>query len=235
MNKKYVNITIVSFIIGFMLFVQYNTVQNPTVRDTKDIWEIRNVLAEEQKKHSNLLNSIQEVKDKIKKYESGDYTDTEQLLKETVEELKMNAGVESVKGPGLIIKITPAEELIQYGYEIQSIPPMLINRLVNELNRNKAKDIEIGGQRISVWSAIRDINGKTTINSRPISKTDVEIKVITHSYEDAEKLYNYLLASSLVDDFYIDNLSFIVNEAVPELTIKANNQLRENTYLKQLD
>ena len=66
MKKKYVNITIVSFIIGFMLFVQYNTVQDPTIRDTKDIWEIRNDLLEEQKRHSNLLTSIKDVNEKIK-------------------------------------------------------------------------------------------------------------------------------------------------------------------------
>ena len=58
MKNKYISITIVSFIIGFMLFVQYNTVQNPTIRDTKNIWEIRNELSEELKTHSQLLKAI---------------------------------------------------------------------------------------------------------------------------------------------------------------------------------
>ena len=47
-----------------MLFVQYNTVQDPTIRDTKDIWEIRNELTEEQKQ--TILNMAKFLKDSNK-------------------------------------------------------------------------------------------------------------------------------------------------------------------------
>ena len=142
MKNKYISITIVSFIIGFMLFVQYNTVQNPTIRDTKNIWEIRNELSEELKTHSQLLNELQETNMKVNEYENMSDKDAGQILLETVEELKKEVGEEAITGPGFTIKIVPSVEAVQFGYEVEAIPPLLLTRLVNELNRNKAKYIQ---------------------------------------------------------------------------------------------
>ena len=231
MKKKYVNLTIVSFIIGFMLFVQYNTVQNPTIRDTKDSWEIRNDLLEEQKRHSNLLTSINDVNEKIKQYDGADQN-PEQILQQTITELQQHSGGLPVTGPGFTISIKPSFDVIQFGYEVEPIPPMLLTRLVNELNRNGATEIEIGGERLTFWTAIRDINGNTTVNGRILGKANTEIKVIASSYEQAKKLYNYILASSLVDEFFIDNLMLEVTEVVEDLTISSTFQLMERMYLK---
>ena len=232
MKKKYVNLTIVSFIIGFMLFVQYNTVQNPTERDTKDIWEIRNELSEEQKRHSNLLTSIKDVNDKIKQYEEGSEHSPEQVLQQTISELQQQSGMLPVTGPGFKIEIKPSIDVIQFGYEVEAIPPMLLTRLINELNRNGAKQIEIGNERLTFWTAIRDINRNTTVNGRILSKSNIEIKVLANSYDQAKKLYNYILASSLMDEFFIDNLVLEVSEVKTELTIASTVQKVERTYLK---
>ncbi len=227
------HITIVSFIIGFMLFVQYNTVQNPTIRDTKDIWEIRSELAEEQKTHSELLNSIRSVNETISKYEDDDLTSPQQILEDTVDELQIQIGEKSVSGPGLIIDIEPSKEVVYFGYEVESIPPMLLIRLINELNRNNAAYIEIGGERITLWSAIRDINSETTINGQVLGKASTQIKVITQTEEQAQRLYNYLLASTISDNFYIDNLNFHVNEVEENLTIETTNDAFKNAFLEK--
>ena len=135
-------------------------------------------------------------------------------------------------GPGFTILIKPSFDIIQFGYEVEAIPPMLLQRLINELNRNGAKDIEVGGERISFWTAIRDINGNTTVNGRILSKSNTEIKVLAISYEQAQKLYNYILASSLMDEFFIDNLMLEVTAVEEELTISSTVQLTEQQYLK---
>lgn len=215
-----------------MLFVQYNTVQDPTIRDTKDIWEIRNDLLEEQKRHSNLLTSIKDVNEKIKQYEDGADQNPEQILQQTITELQQRSGSLPVTGPGFTISIKPSLDVIQFGYEVEAIPPMLLTRLINELNRNGATDIEIGGERLTFWTAIRDINGNTTVNGRILSKSNAEIKVLTSSDEQAQKLYNYILASSLMDEFFIDNLMLEVSEVQEDLTISATVQLMEQMYLK---
>lgn len=232
MKKKYINLTIVSSIIGFMLYVQYNTVQNPTERDTKDIWDIRNELSEEQKRHSSLLTSIKDVNEKIRQYEDGSEQNPEQILQQTITELQQQAGNLPVTGPGFTIHIKPSFDVIQFGYEVEAIPTMLLTRLINELNRNGAKQIELGNERLTFWTAIRDINGNTTVNGRILSKSNVDIKIVTNSYDQAKKLYNYILASSLMDEFFIDNLLLEVSEVETDLTISSTVQLVEQAYLK---
>lgn len=232
-KKMYRNITIVSFIIGFMLAVQYNTVQNPTERDTRGIWEIRQELSEEKKRHSELLSSINTLSNTVNKYEDAEFNNPELLLQETVNDLKKQAGLLPISGPGVTLSIEASQELIQFGYELKSISPDLLIRLTNDLYRNNAQAIEIDGKRLTYNSAIRDINGKTTINSEPIKKVNFEIKVILQTYEQAQKLTNYLLASSFQDAFFIDNLILTVHDAEQNLRINSTVELQLNKYLRE--
>lgn len=231
-KKKYMHITLISFVIGIMLAVQYNTVKSPAdVRDTRDIWEIRQELSEEKKRHSELLTNIRSLHDMVSKYEDAEFSNPEILLRETVDELQRQAGLLPVEGPGLTLSIKPAEELLLYGYEIGTIPPELLFRLVNDIYRHNGQFIEIDGQRLLHTSAIRDINGETTINGIPISNNNVEVKIITPSIELANKLYNHLLASSFMDEFYIDNFELIVNDVQSKITILESTNTLTNTYL----
>ena len=232
MNKKTLTqITIVSFIAGLMIAVQFNTIQNPTARDTRDIWEIRQELSEEKKRHSELLTEIETISKFAKSYENDDTESQALLLKNTVEELKKQVGLMEVSGSGITLNIKPAPELIQFGYEIEPVSPELIVRLINEIYRNNGLYIEIAGQRLTHISAIRDINGVTTINGVPIDEVDIEIKVITDTYEKAEKLYAYLYASPFRDDFYLDNLNLIINEAIRTVKISEFDGELINHYL----
>lgn len=223
--------TLVSFIVGVMIAVQYNTIQKPTERDTRDIWEIRQELSAEKKRQSELLAEILTLKDVVKEYENSNSDNQGQVLHNTVEELKRKAGLSSVSGPGLILNIRPSIELVELGYEIEPISPDLLIRLVNEIFHFHGLYIEIDGQRIVHTTAIRDINGSTTVNGYPISETDVDIRVITENLEEAEKLYNYLYASTFKDAFYIDNLQLEIYEAQAEITVSSYDGNLSNTFL----
>jgi uncharacterized protein YlxW (UPF0749 family) len=232
-KKMYRNITIISFIIGFMLAVQYNTVQNPTERNTVDIWEIRQQLSQEKERHSELLTQINDVTETVNKYEDAGFDNPELLLQQTVDSLKEKAGIMPTSGPGIALTIEPAEELLQFGYEIKPISPELLIRLVNDLYRYNAQAIEIGGKRLTYNSAIRDINGKTMVNSEPIEDTNVEINIITQSFDQAQKLKNHLLASSFPDEFYIDNLVLTVHEPSEHVRINSTAIVQNSNYLSE--
>ncbi|MGN7477241.1 DUF881 domain-containing protein [Solibacillus silvestris] len=232
-KKMYRNITIISFIIGFMLAVQYNTVQNPTERNTVDIWEIRQQLSAEQERHSELLTAISDLSETVNKYEDAEFNNPEILLQQTVDNLKESAGILPTKGPGLTLTIEPSQELMSFGYEIKPISPELLIRLINDLNRYSAQAIEIDEKRITYNTAIRDINGKTTINSEPIENENIEINVVTHTYEQAEKLKNQLLASSFQDEFYIDNLVLTIHEAERNVRIDSTVTVKKSSFLSE--
>ncbi|MEK4385029.1 DUF881 domain-containing protein [Solibacillus sp. FSL W7-1464] len=232
-KKMYRNITIISFIIGFMLAVQYNTVQNPTERTTVDIWEIRQQLSAEQERHSELLTAISELSETVNKYEDAEFDNPEILLQQTVDQLKERAGILPVEGPGLTLSVGTSPELMGLGYEIKPVSPELLIRLINDLNRYNARAIEVDDKRLSYNSAIRDINGKTTINGEPIQNTDIEINIITFTYEQAEKMKNHLLASSFQDEFYIDNLVLTIHEAEQNVQIDSVAPVQRSKYLSE--
>ncbi|WP_339288912.1 DUF881 domain-containing protein [Ureibacillus sp. FSL K6-0786] len=230
-NKVVIRITIISFIVGLMIAVQYNTIQKPESRDTRDIWEIRQELSEEKKVHSELLNEIVSLKKIAAEYEDANIEEQGKVLQSTVDNLKKRVGLTKVVGPGVHLNIRPAEELILSGYKVEPISPDLLIRLVNEIYRYNGLYIEIDGQRIVHTTAIRDINGKTTVNSVPISNSNVDIYIITENFEQAEKLHSYLYASTFQDDFYLDNLKLTIHPAKEEITIDAYDGDLTNTYL----
>lgn len=229
----YVRFTIILLIVGFMLAVQYNTVQQPETRDTRDIWEIREELSSEKQLHSELLSSIRSVNGTITKYENLQSESPAQALNETLESLKKRAGLTEVKGPGLVLKIEPSLEGQVLGQSITAISPDLLIRLINEVNRFKGHYIDVDGKRIIYSSPIRDINGQTTVNSLNVRTPPFKIRIGTDSLENAEMLYNHLQSSMIADDFFIDNLSLTIEKPVTSLTIPAFNQTINNNYLKE--
>lgn len=228
------HITIISIIIGFMLAVQYNTVQNTEKLESTDLWSIRQQLSDEKKQYSNLLSEISDTNAVIQKYEEEDYMNPELILADTLKKLQEQAGIEAVEGPGLELKISASTEAIALGLELMEIPPLLLIRLVNDIYRYDGLYIEIDGQRIHYHSAIRDINGRTTINGVPISKSDVTIKIVGDNEEDIQKLYNYLLASSFQDEFYIDNLMLEIEEPKQSVMIDGSDVLVKTKYLQEV-
>ncbi|WP_332647978.1 DUF881 domain-containing protein [Lysinibacillus sp. 54212] len=232
-KKSNLYITIISCIIGFMLAVQYNSVQSPTEQNNLDVWEIRQDLSDEKKRHSELLEEIQKTNEIVRQYEDEKFNNPEALLGQTLEQLKMQAGLKEVTGPGIVLTLKPSFDSVLYGYEINEIPPSLLIRLVNDIYRFNGQYIEIDGQRLIHTTAIRDINGKTTVNSVPIGKSNVEIKVITNAQDEAEKLYNHLLASSFMDEFFIDNIELTIGEPQSDLEIAATDKKLMNTYLNE--
>lgn len=233
-KKSTVLITVISAIVGFMLAVQYNTTQSPENELNSDVWEIRQQLAEEKKNHSAYLTAIREATEKVNLYENDNDESSEAILQETLQQLRQQIGSAEVTGPGLEIVIQPSEEAKAFGFTIGEIPPSLLIRLVNDIYRYKGLHIEIDGKRLSYSSAIRDINGKTTVNSEPVDYTNTVVKVVGESMEEMEKLYNYLQASPFPDEFYIDNFEFTVNApttiTLNRLAVETNTQ-----YLQEVE
>lgn len=233
MKKKVISrFTMILFIIGLMTAIQFNTVNEPDARDTRDMWEIRQELSREKQLHSELLSEISALDGTLAKYEKATNDSPEQALKETVEELRETAGLTEITGPGLQIFIEPSAEAIVTGQNIEQVSPELLIRLINEVNRFHNIDLSIDGKRLINTSPIRDINGRTTVNGKPIGTPPFEIKVVAGTADNAEKLYNHLKASAILDNFYIDNLSVNVIQPEDEVKVEAYEEELGLNYLK---
>lgn len=227
--------SIILFVIGLMAAVQYNTINEPDSRDTRDVWEIRQELSRQMQLHSELLSEIGTVDETLSKYENASSKSPEQALKETVEGLRSLAGLTEVTGPGIEVSIEPSPEAVALGLNIERVAPDLLIRLINEINRYNGLYVSIDGNRVVNTTAIRDINGATTVNTVPIQTPPFKIKIVSKSMEDTEKLYNHLMSSRILDDFYIDNLSIVVSEPLEALTLEAYEEELEYHHLEKAE
>lgn len=232
--RRQVRFAVFLLIIGFLVAIQYNTIQKPEKRDTRDMWAIRNELSNEKKLHSELLSEIRDLDETIRTYESLNAENTGVALAQTVEKLHEEMDMADTTGPGIVIEVEPSLESIAFGSEIERISPELLTRFVNELNRVKWKALEIDGKRYTALSSIRDINGYTTINGLNVQSPPFKIKVITETIEDSEKAYSTLHASVIHDDFYLDDLILKIKMPEEDIEIKGWKEDFKNLYLKEL-
>ena len=226
--------TLILLIVGFMTAIQYNSLKSPEERDTRDIWTIRHELSTEKQFHSELLTEIRELDKTINTYKSLKDENTGKALTETVDKLYRQAGMTDILGPGIVIEVRPAAESVALGHPITGISPDLLTRFVNEVNRYKGFSLEIDGKRFTTLSSIRDINGITTVNGLNVSTPPFSIKIISPSLKESEKMYNYLVASTIHDDFYLDNLLLDIRKPEQAIEIRGFPERFYNQFLKEL-
>ncbi|MEW9108787.1 DUF881 domain-containing protein [Cytobacillus gottheilii] len=221
MDKKWISFTFIAIIVGFMLALQFNTLQEPTVRDTRDTWQLREDLEKEKEMQVNLLREIRSQEEILSQYESEREQSKELALRETLEELKKEAGLSDIEGFGILLTIEPVYEELLMGNKVTTVSPELLKRLLNELNMYDALYVSIGGQRVINTTVIRDINGETKINGFSLNDFPIEIKVIAENRQVAEKLYNRMQVSKSAEEFFIDNLRVKISKPESMITIPA--------------
>lgn len=224
----------ITMIVGFMIAVQFQTVKEPKIRDTRDMWELREALAKERDLHSKLIEEIRFNEETIEKYETQRRGSKEEALKQTLQDLKIQAGLTEVKGPGVILTVEPLFAEWQ-GKSAPRISPELLKRLVNELNMYEAKEIAIDEKRLINTTVIRDINGETKMNGQSIRQIPFEIKVMTETKQAAKKLHNRMQISPVLDEFFVDNVTVDISQPLDSLIIPAYDDIIRIRDLEPVD
>ncbi|MEH7122951.1 DUF881 domain-containing protein [Bacillus sp. JJ1773] len=225
--KKNINFTLITIVIGFMVAIQFRTVKEPVVRDTRDTWQLREDVMKENELQIKLIREVRSNEEKIAKYETELKQSKEQILRETLGELKAEAGLTKVQGNGIILNIEPVYEELLVGKPVSTVSPDLLKRLINELNMYNAMHISIDGQRLINTTVIRDINGETKVDGHSLNRLPIEIKVIAEDAKSADKLFKRMQVSKSADEFFIDNLRVKVQKPEGIITIPAyENSIR---------
>lgn len=208
--------SMVTGILGFMFAVQFQSIKEPIVRDTRDMWELREDLKKEQELQVELLDKIRKYEEIYENYRTQHDQSAENALRETLEQLKTEAGLTEVVGQGVILTVEPLFTTDLAGTSIEQVSPELLKRTMNELNAYGAEEIAINGHRIINSTVIRDINGITKIDGYNLNQFPITIHVIT---SDAEKLFNRINGSTLKDDYAIDNLSLSISNPQNKIVV----------------
>ncbi|WP_018932765.1 DUF881 domain-containing protein [Gracilibacillus lacisalsi] len=207
-NKQHVAIGIVCLLIGLMIAILFNTNHQTIDRDTRDTWEIRTALLEEQKIQQNLYMEIAEAEQTLQEYQ--DQTEHQQIesLKNSIHELREQAGLTEKSGQGIIISLEPMflEEDYQ---EYPEINAELLQLLINELNAAGAREMAVESQRVINITPIRDVNGNIYVNNSSIGELPTKIHVLTN---DSEEIINHLEVSEIGDYFALENVTMNISE-----------------------
>jgi uncharacterized protein YlxW (UPF0749 family) len=216
-----ISFTFITIIVGFMLAIQFQSVQQPNVRDTRDTWQLREDLQKEKELQSKLIQEIRSNEEKLAEYTTERKNSKEQTLRNTLNELKVEAGLTEVTGPGLNLYIDKLNDELFVEPVAATLSPDLLRRLLNEINRYGGMHVSIGGQRVINTTVIREIANETKINGRSLNQFPIEIKVVTEDFETAEKLYNRMEISPAAEEFFVDNLTVSVTKPELEVTVPA--------------
>lgn len=201
-----------------MLAVQFRAVKEPTVRDTRDTWELKADLLKQQQQQEQLLKEINTLEGQLSRYQTERASSKERALKDTLEELKEEAGLTEVTGAGLELTISALPEELVMDLGVQQISPDMLKRLINELNRYDAEQISVNEERVVNTTVIREINGITKIDGVSLNFFPIQIKVIA---ADPEKLRDRLKVSQVNEEFFMESLFLSISEPESSITIPA--------------
>ncbi|MFJ5963491.1 DUF881 domain-containing protein [Bacillus sp. NPDC093026] len=231
-KKPLLSLTVLMLIFGVMVSIQFNSLQKPKIRDTRDVWELREDLSASKSKELELLKEIDKYDEMLKKYRNQEDQSKEAQLKQTLKDLKEKAGFTEVTGEGIELEITQLFSKDLTGEEVKNIPPDLLKKLMNEANMYGAKYISINDHRVINTSVIRDINGSTKMDGYSLDGDIVNIKMIS---QQADKLYSRLNVSDIGDLFAQENFSLSISHPKKKIHLKANDGAIQLNELKPLD
>ena len=131
--------TIVTIIIGFMLAIQFQSTNEPVIRDSRDVLQLRKELRQEQERQQQLLQETEKYMILIDQYKDSLNDQQDNLIpvmENQINELKKQAGLTEISGEGIILTIVP---LYDDFHQQRTVSPELLRFLVNELNIYQAK------------------------------------------------------------------------------------------------
>ncbi|PYZ93235.1 hypothetical protein CR194_08545 [Salipaludibacillus keqinensis] len=215
MKNRMLVFACVTTVIGFMVAVQFQSLSEPSSRDTRNMGELRQALMTEKERQQELNQELDRHLEIL--YQLEQTEDVEGVMAEVMEELEHQAGLTEVSGPGLLIEVNIFFDENYSGGAIQTVPAYLLRLLINELNIQGAQHIAIGNERIVSTTAIREANGRTLVNGNWLSYFPIEIKVIA---DDPELIHHAMMSSQSNELFIYENMRFS-STPMDEVTLPA--------------
>lgn len=175
---------------------------------------------------------IKDKEEKIAVYESiiDGNENIADLLREELEKTKAVAGYKTVKGPGIIVKMTDNMDENAYGqaFDLDLIHDVDVLRIINDLRVAGAEAISINGQRVLAFSEIKCGGPIIRINGRSVG-TPIYIRAvgdpqILSAAINAPNTYGYALK-------HVSQIN-IETSTEDEITIPAYSGMFELRYAK---
>jgi uncharacterized protein YlxW (UPF0749 family) len=168
-----ISITLICVILGIIISWQYQSIVNNSKAaglENLRTEQVKDQLLEEKKITEDLQKKIEELQTENQKYESiiGNRDEESQKLMDDLEKFRTVAGLTTVKGKGVVIKLSKS---------IDDVYEEDILKVLNELRAADAQAISINEERVTAMTEIRDTTSYFMINGRQI-QPPIVIKAI---------------------------------------------------------
>ncbi len=170
LGRWHISLTLVFLILGFLLATAFNTQQILGERSGLRKQTLIEFIKKRRDERTRLGKDLIEIRKELEN-QTSKIAGTEGIVatfSETLEELRLRAGLKAVKGPGLEIVLRDAprppigeetDDFLIHDYDLQIV--------VNALWRGGAEAIAINGERLAVGTGIRSAGSTILINSKP--------------------------------------------------------------------
>ncbi|TRY23799.1 DUF881 domain-containing protein [Brevibacillus sp. LEMMJ03] len=227
----------ISAIIGVMLTVQLRSNLHPVHKESRSIAELRTTLQKELERHKNLLADISKYNQLYYQYETALNEDESiSVMKEELARNRRMAGMVSVEGEGIVLRIVEAQqppadpavdgsphEPAAGGYTVDDED---LRWLVNILFANGAQAVSINGHRLIATTSIRLVGDAIQIDTKTI-QPPYELKALG----EPDVLLSALKLEGVEENFKLANKT-IVAEKRDKLIIPANREPHVIQYMK---
>lgn len=196
---KVLALTLVCLILGAMIAWQYSSVKKNQVLAQYEKQKVSTLVDElllERGKNEDLRLRIQELQkevDAFKDDENNEKNDVEALHNDILA-ARVIAGLETVKGPGLVISLESQGEIKLKASHVQE--------LLNELKASDAQALSVNDERIVATSEVREAGGYVMINGSQLLPP-YTIKVIGDP-ENIERSLSLIVTKYQAYDFRIE-------------------------------
>jgi len=158
-------LTAVCLVLGIMMAWQFRSVKLNQVLaqyEKKNINEIIDELLLVKKNNEDLKERLQELQREVDAFKDGETSIRDKLdaLQKEILIARIKAGLETVKGPGLIITIEPGA--------VKNVEDRHIEEILNELKASDVQAISVNDERIVAMSEIRNAGDYIMINGNQL-------------------------------------------------------------------
>jgi len=176
MKSAYVPIiSLILFVTCFLITIQVRTISQSKTEITrlKNENELRDEINEWKDMYESITYKVQDLESKLAEYKNAasKRDETNKLLNDEIEDLKILAGLTELKGSGVIVTLDDTRAINQIAADAGYYDPNVfvihdsdILLVVNELRAAGSEAIAINGQRITANTEIRCVGPVIQIN-----------------------------------------------------------------------
>ena len=232
-----VTMGIVCFVLLFVLFVQFRTVEETDISGIEEMQEteLKEALSEWKTKYEEVNAKLEDTNSKIAEYKEKKESNVEatELIESELQTANMILGKTDVQGEGIEITITDGYKTDAEGNQTQEdVDANDLLELVNELKKAGAEAISINEQRVVNMTDIVNIGTKSVLVNSQVVSSPYTIKAIG----DRAYLESALsIKNGYVDQMKADGKSVTIenkrNVVIPKYEAKTDEDKMSLKYI----